>query len=284
MIQDLGGRTYNNHFEPKEPTPQSYVLCYGQDATVLAARSGDSVALPRQSDLGLRPELLTYLFSIDDDAFFLMGGDEKVVVPKGFEPVSVHGLRNAGATWQLFAAVTGWQLYNWYRDNRYCGTCGHPTQIVPTSREICCPACNRVIYPKICPGVIVGIVDRAANMIVLTKYANRPHTSYALVAGFTEIGEPIEDTVSREVMEEVGLRVSNLRFVGSQPWSFSDSLLVGFWCEVEGGTQITVDHVELKEAGWFAPHEMPDRSHDHVSLTGWMMERFKARGAAVLDE
>ena len=98
-----------------------------------------------------------------------------------------------------------------------------------------------------------------------------------------QIGEPIEDTVSREVMEEVGLEVENLCFVGSQPWSFSDSLLVGFWCEVKGSRKIAVDHVELKEAAWFSPDEMPDRSHDHVSLTGWMMERFKALGSAVLD-
>lgn len=283
MIQDLGGRVFDNHFEPTEPTPESYVLCYGGDATVVVGREGDAITLPRLSDLGLRPELLTYLFSIDDDAFFLASDDEKVVVPRGFELQSVHAMRNASATWQLFAVVTGWQLRNWYRDNRYCGTCGRPTQVVPTSREICCPACNRVIYPKISPGVIVGVIDRDANKIVLTKYANRPNVRHALVAGFTEIGEPIEDTVSREVMEEVGLEVENLRFVGSQPWSFSDSLLVGFWCEVKGSRKIAVDHVELKEAAWFSPDEMPDRSHDHVSLTGWMMERFKALGSAVLD-
>ena len=281
MIQELGERTYNNHFEPHDPTQESYVLHY-QNGAALVSSDGE-LEPPRLRALSNRPQLLTYLFSIDDDTFFL-ARDETIDVPEGFGYQPVYTLRNASATWMLFAVVTGSQLNGWYRDNRFCGTCGTPTQIVPTSREICCPSCGRVIYPKISPGVIVGIIDREANKLVLTKYANRPQVRHALVAGFTEIGESIEQTVSREVMEEVGLVVDGFRFAGSQPWSFSDSLLVGFWCEVQGSREIAVDHVELKEAAWFSPSEMPDRSHDRISLTGWMMEQFRARGSAVLDD
>ena len=282
MIQDLGERVFCNHFEPHVPTEGSYVLHY-RDGGVLVAGDGNLLTVPVLGDLAAEPAHLTYLFSIDAYDFFL-ARDEEVAAPSAFAYQPVHAMRHVPATWMLFALVTGHQLNNWYRDNRFCGTCGAPTELVPTSREICCPKCGRVIYPKISPAVIVGVVDRKANKIVLTRYANRPRVRHSLVAGFAEIGESLEQTVAREVMEEVGLRVRDLRFVGSQPWSFSDSLLVGFFCEVEGGKDIVVDHAELKEAAWFAPEEMPDRSHDHMSLTGLMMERFRARGSAVLDE
>ena len=141
-----------------------------------------------------------------------------------------------------------------------------------------------VIYPKISPGVIVAVIDPATERIVLTKYAGRPQVHYALVAGFTEIGESIEQTVAREVMEEVGLKVKNLVFYKSQPWSYSDTLLVGFYCEVDGSTEITVDHSELKVAEWFTREEALPRENDRVSLTAEMIRRFKKLGNAVLNQ
>ena len=279
MIQDIGEHIYNNHFEPHDPQPNSYVLCY-RDATVLCRLEGETIDIPRLSYFADAPEL-QYLFSIDDEDYFMPLGSE-IEVPEGFSFETLHWLRSAKPQHLLFAAVTGWQLCRWYESNRYCGRCGHPTQIVPTSREVCCPACNLVIYPKIAPGVIVGVVDPATERIVLTKYAGREHAHFALVAGFTEIGESIEQTVAREVMEEVGLRVKNLVFYKSQPWSYSDTLLVGFFCEVDGDTAITVDRSELKEAAWIARDEMPTREEDKVSLTGEMMRRFRAIGNDVL--
>ena len=279
MIQDIGEHVYNNHFEPHEPAPECIVLHYAEGAVLCRIEDG-AVKLPCLADLSEKPPL-QYLFSIDEMSFFLAGG-EAAGAPSGFSYEPVYSLRHSDATWAVFAAVTGKQLHDWYRDNRFCGTCGNPTQVVPTSREICCPACNRVIYPKISPGVIVAVIDPATERVVLTKYANRPYTHYALVAGFTEIGESIEQTVAREVMEEVGLKVKNLRFYKSQPWSFSDSLLVGFFCEVDGDTAITVDHSELKEAAWLTRDEMPTRADDSISLTGEMMRRFRAVGNAVL--
>ena len=130
----------------------------------------------------------------------------------------------------------------------------------------------------------VAVIDPATERIVLTKYAGRPQVHYALVAGFTEIGESIEQTVAREVMEEVGLKVKNLVFYKSQPWSYSDTLLVGFYYEVDGSTEITVDHSELKVAEWFTREEALPRENDRVSLTAEMIRRFKERGNAVLNQ
>ena len=128
------------------------------------------------------------------------------------------------------------------------------------------------VYPKISPAVIVAVTD--GDRLLLTKYAGREFKRYALVAGFNEIGESIEDTVRREVMEEVGLKVKNLRFYKSQPWVFTDSLLMGFFCELDGDNKITLQEDELAEAEWFERQDLPD-DHSGISLTGEMIEVFR---------
>ena len=113
------------------------------------------------------------------------------------------------------------------------------------------------------------------DRLLLTKYANRPGSvNYALVAGFTEIGETLEETVQREVMEEVGLKVKNIRYYKSQPWSFSSTLLCGFFCDVDGDTSITLDTNELALAEWFARENIPVED-DGISLTREMIRVFK---------
>ena len=108
----------------------------------------------------------------------------------------------------------------------------------------------------------------------MTKYAGREYKRYALIAGFTEIGESVEETVKREVMEEVGLHVKNLRYYKSQPWSFSDTLLMGFFAEVEGDDSITLDREELALAEWFERENIPVSESD-ISLTSEMIEYFR---------
>lgn len=271
MIQDIGEHIYDNHFEPHDPTPRSYVLCY-RDATVLCRIDGETIDLPCLRDFATASDL-QYLFSIDGMDFFtpLAGTSEE---PEGFSYQTLNWLRFAEPQYLLFAAVTGWQLFRWYESNRYCGRCGHPTQIVPTSREVCCPACNAVIYPKIAPGVIVGVVDPATERIVLTKYAGREHAHFALVAGFTEIGESIEQTVAREVMEEAGVRVRDIRYWGSQPWGFASDLLLGFVCDLDGDPEIHRADDELSYAEW-VPREEIFEEEDHISLTRAMVCAFK---------
>ena len=294
MIQEFGAEhAFDNHFESHEAGEKDHLLHFtaagclarvthvgGTDAD--AGDSGEVVELPRLADYPRRPARVTYLFSLGDQRFFL-ALDDRVSAPAGFAYESVSWLRHAEPQHLLFAAATASQLDRWYRDNRFCGRCGAPTELGPLSREIVCPECAKIVYPKICPGTICAVVrladDPADDAIVLTRYAGRTTALWALVAGFTEIGEPLEDTVRREVMEEVGLSVKSLRFYKSQPWSFTDTLLVGFWCEVDGDPTIAVDRSELKEARWFSRDEMPlERTGDRASLTGEMIERFRLMG------
>ena len=122
------------------------------------------------------------------------------------------------------------------------------------------------------PAVIVGVTD--GNRILMSKYAGRSYKKYALLAGFTEIGETVEETVAREVMEEVGLKVKNIRYYKSQPWAFSDTLLMGFYCDLDGDAEVTLDEEELALAEWFERDEIPvEPSRD--SLTNEMIIKFK---------
>ena len=113
------------------------------------------------------------------------------------------------------------------------------------------------------------------NRILMSKYAGRTYKKYALLAGFVEIGETAEgETVKREVMEEVGLKVKNIRYYKSQPWSFTDTLLLGFYCELDGDDKIVLDKEELALAEWFEREDIPDVT-SHESLTNEMMMKFK---------
>ena len=104
-----------------------------------------------------------------------------------------------------FGIMTAWHLFDWYRSNRFCGRCGTKTVHDSKERMMRCPHCNNMIFPKIAPSVIVGVTH--GDRLLLSKYANRNYTRYGMIAGFTEIGETVEETVIREVMEEVGLKV-----------------------------------------------------------------------------
>ncbi|MCL2610926.1 MAG: NUDIX domain-containing protein, partial [Defluviitaleaceae bacterium] len=121
------------------------------------------------------------------------------------------------------------------------------------------------------PVIIVGIID--GERILLTKYASG-YDRYALVAGFVEIGETLEDAVRREIKEEVGLNVCNIRYYKSQPWAFSQSLLMGFFADVYGDDNVTIDKRELSEATWFHREDIP-KGYTTISLTWTMIEAFR---------
>ena len=281
MIQDIDAR-YDNSFEPFKPEERDVLLHY-RAGKVLGRLDDGRLTLARVSDFRDVPQRTTFLFHIGDNAVHL-ALDDGVEVPEGFGYVGLGELRESPSHDARFCAVTGSQLNRWYRENRFCSCCGHPMEPAPRSRELVCPACAHIVYPKISPGIIAGVVD--GDRIVMTRYARSGNIPWrwALVSGFSEIGESIEDTVRREVMEEVGLKVRDLHFYKSQPWSYSDTLLVGFFCRLDGPDTIRVQRSELADARWFHRDEIGDeRANDTLSVTGEMIELFKRKGAAVLD-
>ena len=171
-----------------------------------------------------------------------------------------------------FCAIMGIHLFNWYDRNNYCGKCGEKLIFSKEERALLCPKCGNVIYPRISPVVIVGVTN--GDELLLTKYADRDYARYALIAGFMEYGETPEDTVRREVFEEAGLKVKNITYYKSQPWPYPDSLLLGFYAEVDGNVEPILRDGELKEATWFKREDIPPIESD-FALTSELMENFK---------
>ena len=141
-----------------------------------------------------------------------------------------------------------------------------------TERAVECPSCRNLVFPKLMPAVIIAVKN--GNKLLVSRYAGREYTGIALLAGFCEIGESLEQTVAREVKEEVGLQVKNITYFGSQPWGVDSNLLAGFFAEVDGSTEIHRDEQELAKAGWIDRSEI-EPPKNLASLTMTMIEAFR---------
>ncbi len=263
MIQDIAPHQLDNHWHPCEPQRGDYLFRF-QDGRLLLASDG---SLPRVTETG-SPS--TYLFTFDKVACWL--SQKQADGAKGTW-IAVRETRNLPDGLGL-AAATAWQLCLWYEGNRFCGHCGKPMAPGTSERSLVCRSCGTTIYPKIMPAVIIGLWD--GNRILMTRYA-RSHSSYrgrALIAGFVEIGESAEETVRREVMEEVGLTVRDVRYFASQPWGSASDLLLGYFCHLDTSGSMHVDETELECAEWVS-REAIDPATDTVSLTGTMIRYFK---------
>lgn len=168
--------------------------------------------------------------------------------------------------------ITAWHLIVWYRRNRFCGACGTAMTLSKTERALCCPSCQQTVYPTISPAVSVAITDQ--DRLLLARNAHAAFSHFSLIAGYTEVGETLEETVAREVMEEVGLKVRNIRYVGSQAWGLSQSEMIGFHAELDGSDVITLQESELSEARWFHRLEL-EPIPSPISLSFEMIERFR---------
>lgn len=286
------------------------VLCHvDEQAGISFPKAGELLAA------GASREHFRYLFSIDDRPFWLFvsfeeDADARSVLAglkaKTCDPgkcvsdearidinpgscVSGHAedveytvetlrvLRRTKPKEECYAGETAYHLYVWYRDNSFCGRCGEHLEYSHKERAMICPSCGNVVYPKIAPAVIVGILNSSGDKIVMTRYAGREYKGHALVAGFCEIGETAEDTVRREVLEEVGLHVRNIRYYKSQPWGFDSNLLFGYYCTADEDEPIHMDDGELAKAVWISRDEIGEEERN-LSLTAEMIMHFKEEG------
>ncbi len=284
MIQDILPAKFYNHYEDQSACHEDSAFLFSE-GKVLARynQRAQSLSFPTCGDFSKQKLSITYLFSIDNQKYFLL--PENTELPPELSDFSFYTLRQlrdlpladpskAG----LFAAFSAYHLWKWYDDNKFCGHCGNALEHDSVERALFCPACKSKIYPRINPAVIIGILNQKKDKILITKY-RIGYAHSALVAGFTEFGETLEQTVEREVMEEVGLKVKNIRYYKSQPWALAQDLLAGFFCEVDGDDKIKMDDSELKYAEWVSRDAVELQPNDY-SLTNEMMKLFKT-GAAV---
>ncbi len=268
MIQDIAPDRLDNSFAPLVPDQDDFILCFDGDGRLLTGIQEDRIRFTTGREVPAAGAV--YLFSVGDSRYFLSPGAEMPAL-SGMEYRTIRELRNLQPGKELFAAFTAWHLWRWYADNRYCGRCGGVTGFHGKERALQCGQCGHVIYPRINPAVIVGVIH--GDCLLITRYRTG-YAHNALVAGFTEIGETAEETVAREVMEETGIRVKNIRYYKSQPWGMAQDLLMGFFCEADGSTEIHMDRGELQYAEWVRREEIVLQPNE-LSLTNDMMKYFR---------
>ena len=161
-------------------------------------------------------------------------------------------------------------VHDWYMQHQFCGHCGIKTQLDEKDMMLKCPSCGQVHYPRIAPAIIVAI--RKNDKLLMAKHSYHENVQYALIAGFVEPGESIEESVHREVAEEVGIKIKNLKYMKSQSWPFPNSLMLAFTAEYESGN-IDVDGDEILKAKWFKKDEIIRYDSD-ISISDWLMEEF----------
>lgn len=276
MIQDIKPHLFHVEYLPSSPKENDIVFIFSGTQIVLTC--AENYWTYRQVRERFPKEYFRFLFHIDETACFfldypenLRDQDLKYALPVScvFRPIRV--LRYQRPMNYAFAGYTAWHLVSWYKANRFCGRCGHSLTDGTDERKLVCPHCGNIIYPRINPCIIVAVHD--GDRLLMTKYAGRSVTWFVLIAGFIEIGESAEDTVHREVMEETGVRVKNIRYFGSQPWGIPGNLTLGYTAELDGSDRIHIDANELSDGQWIRRDQVPVPD-DELSITAAMIRAF----------
>ena len=288
----LRGRDEQGEENQEQEKKQDYrEKIYASAHTIPAPDALELPAAAQLEETGLIPGLSAraeYLFSIDEIPYFMVRSAEgdpalKLAVEENQETFQEDGsgkfsfqgpayFRIMQPEYQAFAAITAVQLFRWKESRKFCGCCGSRTEDSRSERALVCTKCGHTEYPKICPAVIVAVTD--GDRLLMSRYKGRAYRGYALIAGFVEIGETFEETVRREVMEEVGLKVKNIRYYKSQPWAFTDTEMIGFFAELDGDDAIRLQEDELSEAGWYRRDEIPE-DVSSISVGSEMKMAFK---------
>ncbi len=215
--------------------------------SLFVVRDGAAARMP----VGAAGDAL-YLGELDGEPCFALETREPPVA--GSEPVARRALFGVLSDEEFAIAGRALGLTAWDRDHRFCGRCGAPTERSADERVRTCTACRHGAYPRLSPAVIM-LVERDGKAL-LGRNARFPLPFFSTRAGFVEVGETLEEAVAREVAEEAGVAIRDVRYFGSQPWPFTGSLMIGFTARWESG-ELVVDPGELAEAGWYAPDALP---------------------------
>jgi NAD+ diphosphatase len=273
MIHEIAPHQFNNQFIAKNKIENNdFVLYYGGNSMLLKF-NGNEFEIPRKKDFHDISDttIKSFLFSVNDVPCFLIW-DNLEINPDKFVYKEIKFFRTLQKKEIAWIGIVGFQLRNWYLENKFCGKCGSRTKEKPDERAIICPNCDTIVFPKISPAIIVAITCN--DKILLAHNSNFSGNWYSLVAGYADIGESLEDAVIREVREEVSLDIRNIRYYKSQPWPFSGSMMIGFFAEADSNQHIVVDNKEITSAAWFTRGSLPNYP-PNISIAGEMIERFE---------
>jgi NAD+ diphosphatase len=242
----------------------------------LLVKSEDNKAIiPAIKDLdNLELNSVQYIGSRNGQNCFCGELNKDALIPKDMYFSKLKALSHQLPREMFWIGGRAVQIVNWHNDHKYCGRCGALTQSVEGERAKKCPQCGLVNYPRISPAIIVAVVKD--GKLLLAHNNQSAKDLYSVVAGFVEAGETFEECVAREVREETGITVKNIKYFGNQPWPFPNSMMIGFTAEYASG-EIQVDGKEIGHADWYGSTEMPV-TPDSISiakdLIGWFTENY----------
>ena len=299
MIHEIYPKKYNPLYINRKIEDKDYLLSYREDG-ILVKREDGKISLPRCEDFqeicGFQiDEIMNsayYLFEISDEFFYEETNMSQKIkddliffrkledLPeitenskKAYFYLRIHRFRELDPVYMVFAGATGYHLRNWRKASGYCGCCGSKTEPSKIERAYICTKCGYSSYPQIAPAVIVAITN--GDKILLVKNLRRPkNVRLELVSGYVEIGESFEQAVHREVLEEVGLKVKNVRPYKDQPWGISGAHMIGYVAEVDGDDTVVRQEDEISEAKWYSRDEVPEY-RNRLSVGSEMILNFK---------
>ncbi|MGQ0434412.1 MAG: NAD(+) diphosphatase [Microthrixaceae bacterium] len=248
-------------------------------AVTVVVQQGQVLVVDEHPD-DVAPGAPTLLLGTLDDAacwaIDLDGDGVPDVVIDGLVPLMGLYGRVDDVRWTLAGRAV--QLVEWDRTTRFCGRCGIPTEPVAGERARRCPSCGLLAFPRLAPAVIT-LIERDGKAL-LARGRTFPVPMYSCVAGFVEPGETLEEAVRREVREEVGVELAEVRYIASQPWPFPHSLMVGFEATWASG-DIVIDESEIVDAQWFRPDDLP-MIPPGMSIARTLIDRWLERSARPL--
>ena len=278
MFHDIQPHVFDNTFIDNPPENDDDHILHYTNGSVLLRKDAEEYTIPKRRDFRTLPvDGLSFLFSLDSVNCFLAHGTGNIAVIDTdlFEYKEISYSRSWTRKELAWICAVGQDLKQWLDNNRFCGKCGEPTRLKSDERAVQCPSCGNLVFPKISPAVITAITYK--GKLLLAHNANFPAGRFSLIAGYADIGEPLEDSVKREAREEVGVKVENIRYFKSQPWPYSGSMMIGFFAEAvstgDGDPEIRVDGKEIAEAHWYTPDNLPDVPPNR-SIAGEMIELF----------
>ena len=242
---------------PEERSERSLWFLFDENR-ILVEESAEAVALPMMShpaDAGFEADRVHYMGMLDDAHCYV---GQLTQPSKQFDEMQLIGLRDTfSMLGEPHFALAGraFQILEWDRNHQFCGRCGSKTLDESHERAKRCEECGLVSYPRLSPAIIVCVRD--GDKILLSRAAHFRKNIYSVTAGFVEPGESLEQAVEREVFEEVGLKLDNIRYYGSQPWPFPHSLMIGFLADYQSG-EIKVDGDEIVDAMWCTANSLPE--------------------------
>jgi NAD+ diphosphatase len=273
----VSGESIYKHFKPAvKPPPEDnnpaywFVFCSNK---LLVKVEKDKAAIPyfkSISELNITPVRIQYLGTLHGRPCYSAEATAETATPEGMEFKDLRALYGVLDEDIFLLAGKAIQIVSWDQTNQYCGRCGNKMETLEGERAKKCPKCDLINYPRISPAAITLVFN--GKKILLTHNAAFKGNIHSLIAGFVEPGETIEECVHREVFEEVGIKVKNLKYFGSQPWPFPNSLMIGFTAEYESG-ELTVDGQEITEAGWYDAGNLPELP-GKMSIARKIIDRF----------